>query len=179
MTERNTLAYMKTKTALFIVLAFAALSTASTVYAINNELTEKQSASIVNYCNTIRQDLKNLQRTDARARTYFGAIYETIFSKYLKPLNLRIVDNNLSNSTLLKLQSDFAEARTDFSEDYIEYSKSLEELVSINCRIEPEAFYNKLVSTREKRAMVASDIKAINNLLTSIIRNTELLKGSL
>ena len=177
--ERSTLAYMKTKVIIFVVLTFTALSTASVAYAVNNELTEKQSASIVNYCNTVRQDLKNLQRTDARARTYFGAIYETILSKYLKPLNLRIVDNDLSNTTLLKLQSDFAEARTDFSEDYIKYSKSLEELVSIDCRFEPDLFYKKLVSTREKRATVAYDIKVLNGLLTSIIKSTEQLKESL
>ena len=162
-----------------ITLAIIAMSTTTLVSAVDTKLTEKQSASIVSYCNTVRQDLKNLQRSDARARTYFGSIYETIFSKYLKPLNLRIVNNDLSNSTLLKLQSNFAEARTDFSEDYIKYSKSLEELISIDCRQDPESFYNKFVSTREKRAVVASDIKTINDLLTSIIKNTEQLKESL
>ncbi|MBR5389214.1 hypothetical protein IK146_01500 [Candidatus Saccharibacteria bacterium] len=148
-------------------------------FATDVVITEKQSADISDYCGTIRQNLKNLQRTDARARTYFGAIYETVSSKYLKPLNLRIVNNDLSNATLLKLQSDFAEARMDFSEDYIKYSKSLEELISTDCRIEPIVFYKKLVETREKRAVVASDIKTLNDLLTSVVKNTENLKETL
>ena len=148
-------------------------------FATNAKLNEKQSASITSICNTIRQDLKNLQRTDARARTYFGSIYETISSKYLKPLNIRIVNNDSSNPTLLKLQSDLAEARTTFSEDYIKYSKSLEELVNIDCRVDPTGFYDLYVSTREKRAIVSSDIKALNNILNSVVKSTEKLKESL
>ena len=177
MTERNTWASMKTRTialSLFISVAMSA-----PVFATSIKLTEKQSASIINICSTVRQDLKNLQRTDARARTYFGSIYETISSKYLKPLNIRIVNNDLSNSTLLKLQSDFAEARTNFSEDYIKYSKALEELVDTDCRTEPDVFYDRFVNTREKRAIVSSDVKVLNSILTSIIKNTEKLKESL
>ena len=171
MKNRNTL--------LLAAIILAALCVAAPVFAIDIVITEKQSSNISDYCGSIRQNLKNLQRTDARARTYFGAIYETVSSKYLKPLNLRIVNNDLSNATLLKLQSDFAEARTDFTEDYIKYSKSLEELISIDCRIEPAVFYKKLTDTREKRAVVASDIKTLNNLLTSVVKTTENFKETL
>lgn len=171
---------MKNKLLLLISVAILTVTAiAIPARAIDIELSDKQSASIVNSCSTINQNLKNLQRSDARARTYFGSIYETISSKYLKPLNIRIVNNDLSNSALLKLQSDFAEARTKFSDDYIKYSKALEELISIDCRIEPRIFYQKLLDTRNRRATVAKDIRSISNLFTSIVKNTEKLKESL
>ena len=162
-----------------IVAVLIIVFLAAPISAIDIELSDKQSANISNSCSTIHQNLKNLQRADARARTYFGSIYETISSKYLKPLNLRIVNNDMSNSTLLKLQSEFAEARTKFSDDYIKYSKSLEELISIDCQVEPKIFYQKLLDTRSKRTTVAKDIRAISNLLSSIVKNTEKLKETL
>ncbi|MBR3319293.1 hypothetical protein IKG06_02170 [Candidatus Saccharibacteria bacterium] len=164
---------------IIVALIAVALLVVPVSAAIDIELSDKQSADISNSCNTIHQNLKNLQRADARARTYFGSIYETISSKYLKPLNLRIVDNDIPNSTLLKLQSEFAEARTKFSDDYIKYSKALEELISIDCQIEPKNFYQKLLDTRSKRTTVAKDIGSISNLLTSIVKNTEKLKETI
>lgn len=171
---------MKNKFTLAIIaFVIATLSTTALAFAADAKPTEKQVSGISNHCGAIHQNLKDLQRTDARTRTYFGAIYETASSKYLKPLNLRIVNNDMSNANLLKLQSDFAEARTAFSEDYIKYSKSLEGLISIDCRLEPTEFYEKLISTREKRAIVASDVKKLNDLLSSIVKSAELFKESL
>ncbi|MBR3594730.1 hypothetical protein IKL45_00625 [Candidatus Saccharibacteria bacterium] len=138
-----------------------------------------QSAKISTNCSSIRQNLKNLQRSDSRARTYFGAIYETFSSKYLKPLNLRLVNNDISSSDLVKLQTAFATARTNFSEDFIDYSKALEDLIATDCRLEPEVFYEKLVKTREKRALVAKDIKELNSHLTGSVKKVEVLKEGL
>lgn len=143
------------------------------------KLSEDQSAKISASCSSIRQNLKNLQRSDSRARTYFGAIYETFSSKYLKPLNLRLVNNDISVPDLVKLQTSFATARADFSEDFISYSKALESLIATDCRLEPEVFYQKLIQTREKRAVVAKDVKTLNDYLTGSVKKVETLKGSL
>ena len=143
------------------------------------KLSTDQSAKISANCSSIRQNLKNLQRSDSRARTYFGAIYETFSSKYLKPLNLRLVNNDISNPELVKLQTFFATARSNFSEDFIDYSKTLEELISIDCRLEPEIFYQKLVDARKKRALVAEDVETLNNYLVNSVKKVETLKESL
>ncbi|MBQ1528108.1 hypothetical protein IIZ77_00480 [Candidatus Saccharibacteria bacterium] len=166
---------MKTKL-LFTILAFALLAPANTAFAAESKLTKEQSAKLSESCGTIRQNLKNLQRTDSRARTYFGSIYETVSTKYLKSLNLRLVNNDLANSELLNLQASIAAARADFAEDFITYSKSLENLIAIDCRLEPENFYKKLLETRKKRATVAADVKLLNNFLSNIVKNAEKLK---
>lgn len=143
------------------------------------KLTQDQSAAISMNCSSIRQNLKNLQRSDSRARTYFGAIYETFSSKYLKPLNILLVNNDISSPDLVKLQTSFATTRTRFSEDFITYSKALEDLVSTDCRLEPETFYNKLIVTREKRALVAKDVKELNDYLINSVKKVETLKEGL
>ena len=170
---------MKNKLLLFAVLVFAISVPASSAFAAESKLTKEQSAKLSESCGSIRQNLKNLQRTDSRTRTFFGAIYETVSTKYLKPLNLRLVNNDLANSDLLNLQTSIATARSDFSDDFIAYSKSLESLIAIDCRLEPDNFYEKLLETREKRTAVATDVKTLNNLLTDIAKTVEKLKESL
>ena len=171
------------KTKYIIVAACLLLTSLLFVPAFAEEQEIKPSASQVSAikenCSTIRQNLKNLQHTDSRARTYFGAIYETFASKYLKPLNLRLINNDLSSPELSKLQTTFATTRTSFSNDFIDYSKSLEELIVTDCRLEPEIFYQRLVKTRTKRSAVAKDVKTLNKLLVDSIKNVEKLKESL
>ena len=143
------------------------------------KLSSSQRANITENCGSIRQSLKLLQRSDTRARTYFGAIYETASSKYITPLNLRLVKNDLSSVSLINLQTSLSAARANFNADYIDYSKSLEELIAIDCNLEPDQFYQKLVSTREKRAALSGDVKNLNTLLTSSVKAVEVIKENL
>ena len=167
---------MKTKHLIALAILFA-LVPAPLAFAAS--LSEEQSTKISMNCSSIRQNLKNLQRADSRTRTYFGAIYETVANKYLKPLNLRLVNNDLADSSLSKLQISLATARNDFHDDFIVYSKALEELSAIDCRLAPEDFYEKLLDTRKKRAVVAKDTKVLNQLLTEAVKNAERLKENL
>lgn len=160
-------------------LALPAHAEETTGETAKSALSEERRGSISQNCGTIRQSLKRLQYSDSRARTYFGAIYETVASKYITPLNVRLVKNDLSSSSLISLQSKIASARSDFSADFIDYSKSLEELISLDCRLEPDDFYAHLRTTREKRAKVAEDMTVLNDLLVSSVKTAEKLKGDL
>lgn len=144
-----------------------------------SNLSEEKKGLISQNCGTIRQSLKNLQRTDSHARTYFGAIYETVSSKFITPLNLRLVKNNISSTTLMELQTNLASSKSKFSSDFIDYSKSLEELINIDCRLNPNEFYAKLIKTRQKRATVAADLKKLNELVTSSVSASEKIKEKL
>ena len=176
----------------FIIATLLALALVSPVFA--DEPTSSDSASdaqtktklsstkrdnISENCSSIRQSLKLLQRSDARARTYFGAIYETVSSKYITPLNLRLVKNNLSSVSLINIQSAISTARTNFNADYIDYSKSLEELIAIDCRLDPEHFYEQLEKTREKREVLSDDVKTMNTLLVNSVKATEVIKENI
>lgn len=177
---------MKNKLALLLAFFLSLLSVP--VFAEETPLVEaskpkKLSGSQLEHlsqnCGTIRQSLKLLQRSDSHARTYFGAIYETVSSKYLTPLNLRLVKNDISSVSLINAQSSLAATRANFSDDFIDYSKSLEELIAIDCNLEPALFYEKLETTRQKRQLVAEDMETLNIILTNSYKSVEKLKEGL
>ena len=140
------------------------------------KLSEEKRGLISQNCGTIRQSLKNLQRSDSRARIYFGSIYETFSSHYLTPLNLRLVKNDISEVSLINSQATLAKLREKFSTHFIDYSKSLEDLIAHDCRLDPDGFYIKLQSTRAKRTKVAADTTSLNDLLVSSVKSVEKLK---
>lgn len=127
-------------------------------------ITDIQKNTIVDHCDTIKDSLKSLQRVDSRTRVYLGRYYETILTNFITPLNLRLVENNISNSALLDNQTNFAAKRTNFVNDFITYQQALEELVNINCKNEPERFYEKLIVVREKRKAVNKDVTKLRGL---------------
>ena len=54
------------------------------------------------------------------------------------------------------------------------YQKSLEELIAIDCKTEPERFYDRLVSVRKKRKVVEQDVGKLKNIMGE---NVKLVKG--
>ena len=127
-------------------------------------ISEAQKNAIFDHCEAIVDNLKDLQRSDSRARVYLGRYYETVLTKFIMPLNLRLVENNLPGTELINNQNDFNKTRADFVANYVEYQRSLEELVAFDCKAEPEGFYKKLVEVREKRAVVAGETTRLRKL---------------
>lgn len=131
-----------------------------------DKISETQKNVIIDHCDTIKDNLKSLQRADSRTRVYLGRYFETILSNFIIPLNLRLVENNISNNKLMDNQTNFAARRERFNSDFITYQQALEELVNTNCKDEPVKFYEKLKIVREKRQAVNKDVgklKALTN----------------
>lgn len=146
------------------------------VFAADEEvkISETKMNGIINQCETIIHDLKQVQKQDARARVYFGGYYETILTKFITPMNMRLVENNLSTVEFVENQNNYLSARTNFINDYINYQKNLEELITINCKAESAKFYKKLETTRVGREKVSDDIKKMSKLIN---KYSELVKG--
>lgn len=142
-------------------------------------ISEAQKTAISDNCSSIKESLKTTQRVDARTRVYLGGKFETILTKFMTPLNVKLVEKNISNPGLIENQSSFAEARTLFSNDFIRYQQSLEELVGMDCRTEPEAFYNKLLVVRERRKLVGQDVAKLKKLILDNVGLVTELKGKL
>ena len=163
------------KKMLFVLSFVVAILISAPVGAIS-----KTEAKLVSdHCTVIRDNLKTLQKMDARARVYLGSYYEAILSKFITPLNVRLVENNLSNGDLVENQNDFADARALFSSDFIKYQKGLEELVGMNCKDEPEAFYDKLEIVRQKRKIMEQDVLKMREVISRHVRLVNELKGKL
>lgn len=142
-------------------------------------ISEEQEAAIVSRCSTIKEDLKIVQRNDSRARVYLGRYYETILSKFITPLNVRLVENNLSDNDLLVNQDTFVKTRGDFMEDFVNYQKELEGLIAVDCKNEPARFYDVLEKVRKKRKVVADEVKKLSALTTKQVRLVKALREKL
>ncbi len=138
---------------------------------------EGLNTAVSDNCSSIKEKLREVQRDDAKVRVALGSYYETVLTRFITPLNVRLVENNLSNAKLVENQNDFAKTRTVFSDDFINYQKELEELVGMDCFKEPEDFYKKLEKVRQKRKTMNQDVLKMRNLLSGHIKYVnELMK---
>ena len=142
-------------------------------------ISDAQKDTIVTHCDAIRKDLETIRHNDSRARVYLGRYYETIFTKFIIPLNVRLVENNLSTNKLIDNQNNYNKTRENFIIDFIEYQKKLDSLVETDCKNRAEDFYNKLVSVRQKREIVEKDVQKMKALITEHVSLVEGVKGSL
>ena len=144
----------------YVLLALPVLLlTAAPVYAT------EQEDYIADNCTSLKQSLRNLQKSDSATRVHLGTTYQTILNQYLVKLNTRLVRGNLSNPALINLQTDFAAGRTDFSDQFIRYSQELEALIAIDCHQNPAGFYEQLQTTRAARARLAETTEYLNSLV--------------
>lgn len=133
-----------------------------------------QKSVIINRCDILRDDLKKVQRNDSRTRVYLGGYYERVLNKFIMPFNVRLVEGSLSDASFVENQNRFALTKTAFANDFVNYQKGLEELIAIDCKAEPERFYERLVSVRKKRRVVEQDVEKLKGLLGE---NVKLVKG--
>lgn len=149
------------------------------VMAATDGITKEQSEKIVNRCIAIKGDLVDLQHRDARAWDHLSHYYEKVLISYITPLNVALISNGISNIELVENQSVFTEFKTKFTSDYVAYQKSLEKLVAIDCKSEPEVFYKKLGDTRLGRKKVADDVTKLRGLMATQVTLVEGLKENL
>lgn len=139
----------------------------------------QQSDAIVQNCNQIKQSLIKLQHADSRTRTYLGSAYEAISGRFITPLNLRLIRNNIPSAELFRIQNDFVAAQADFRNKYVDYMRELESLIAADCSAHPEDFYNLLTSVRNKREELRLSTKKISDLASEQYKTVEELKEAL
>jgi len=142
-------------------------------------ISEEQKGAIVQNCASIKQSLRTLQRTDARSRSYLGSAYETILSKFIAPLNLRLINTNQPNANLTTIHSSIIDTRKNFITEYTTYSQALEDLAASDCYNHPEEFYDKLQDTKKKRANVSTTTTNRRNLLSEYLTGVRKLKSTM
>ena len=144
------------KKSLAVILSVLVAAMPTNIFAA--ELSEEQIGMIRTNCASIKLQLKNVQKNDAKSRVHLGAQFETISSSLMMNLNLRLIKNNMPTSDISSQQAEFSTERERFKSDYITYAKELDNLISINCHEKPEEFYNRLSDVRTKRQIVADDV---------------------
>jgi predicted nucleic acid-binding Zn-ribbon protein len=140
---------MKLKVFSSFLLSFAIV--AFSVGDVFAEISQTTLDSVSQNCSSIKLQLQRTQKEDSRLRVHLGSQYETISTNLMQNLNIRLVRNNLSNPNLAEQQIQFASERDRFKEEFTAYSQELDKLIKIDCRNEPQKFYEKLQTVRAKR----------------------------
>ncbi len=143
------------------------------------EPSDTQAALISQNCNSIKIQLQQLQRADAKSRVHIGAQYETISSNLMLNLSIRLAKNDLASATIATEQSKFANERKVFKDRYIEYSQTMEKLIAVDCKESPRDFYSQLKVAQAKRAEVDKSIKRLNEIVSEHRKTVKTIQSGL
>lgn len=149
------------------------------VFAEEEKLSEEKLGAISQYCETTRQTLKSIQKSDTKVRTSLGPTFERLQTKFITPLNVSLVNQNFSVPEFIAAQAEFANLKSSFNKNFTSYSLSLDELISTDCKNNPESFYEKLKVVRAKRETLYYDIISIKEILEDYKGHVLNLKESL
>ena len=142
-------------------------------------ISDEQKATIVKYCDDVKSELRLVQRDDAKSRVHLGTYYDKIMSNYVTPLNVKLVENNLSNAGFIDNQNDLAKTKNTFANDFTKYQQMLEELVAMDCKNEPEKFYDELIDVRQRRKTMEQDVLKMRRLISEHISLVENVRSKL
>ena len=152
----------------------------STAFAIEHiELDDDRLGAVSQNCASTKVRLQRIQKDDARNRIHLGAQYESIATKLMLNLNLRLVKNNLADADIAEQQTTFASERERFKKDYIGYSQEFENLLKINCKTNTADFYYQLEIVRAKRNDVYYSMGRLREIITNHRESVVNLRESL
>ena len=160
-------------------LAFSVSNSISSAAVDASSSSGNTTSNSSQLCDSARQSLKTVQKSDSYARSYLGHSYGLILTNYIVPMNLRLTVLNRPDAALSSLQSDFVSARTKFNNDYVAYSRSLEELLLVNCDSDLEKFIHSLKKVRENRSVVENDTILLDSLAKNYLKSAKSLEASL
>lgn len=146
-----------------LLAAVIVVFSSSTATAI--KLDENRIGAISQNCSIIRERLRRIEKAGAKSRVYLGTQYESVYSGLMSNFSLRLMRNGIANQDIADQQAAFDSERARFRNDFISYSQELQTLISMDCRNEPEKFYQQLEVTREKRANIAESINRLNEII--------------
>lgn len=162
-----------------LIIFCAALTAAMPTNLFAVELTEEQIGNISSNCSSIKLQLQNVQRIDAKSRVHLGAQFEAIANSLMMNLNLRLVKNNKASGEIAAQQAEFSSVRERFKRDYIEYQKELETLIAINCKDDPYRFYEQLEYVRARRDDMGWSINRLREIADEHRQSVQKLKEEL
>jgi hypothetical protein len=117
------------------------------------------------HCVENQATLNRLHQTDAFLRNNRGNLYRTISDKLMVPLNRRLASNQLDGGALLTIASNYKTEYDTFYRTYIEYDNALADVLKIDCKKEPVAFYTQLTEAREKRLKLSESNQRLKDFV--------------
>ncbi|MBH1980642.1 hypothetical protein I8H83_03090 [Candidatus Saccharibacteria bacterium] len=153
----------------FIVASLVAAPVSHAVSSEQGQLKPDDSSlySLVTMdCLEVKFKLNDVHRRDKLARVTLGQGYDNASTNLMGRLNSRIVENKLDGGGLIKIAADFEKSLQKFRSDYTKYDEALVTLIKADCQSQMQTYYVNLQTTKELRATVYGDVKALDDLMT-------------
>lgn len=144
---------------------FIGIIAISQVVQAQTTLPEEHIQRIRQNCVTAQTALNQLHASDALLRVNRGKLYENISTKLMAPLNSRIALNREEGLRLAATTLEYDRQIDIFRSDYINYERSMSNILEINCVDKPVEFYEGVQSTREMRQRLHGDTETLTMLL--------------
>lgn len=149
----------------FILIFVSALTFTFSASAQNTLISQDQTDAIVNNCATLKVTLNQLHSNDALVRVNAGQTYESILSRLMKRFNDRVSYNNIDNSELESIASNFEKTLNLFRSNYLVYEQQLSLVMNIDCSVSAQTFYDAITLARSYRTKVNEDVINLNSLM--------------
>ena len=149
-----------------LALVSAVVLTATMVNPVSAKtLGEEQKGLISANCSSIKMQLKTVEKYGSKSRQHLGAQYESVLTNLIMNLNLRLVKNNRASSEIAEQQNRLSSERETFKRSFTEYSRELESLKNSDCKSDPQQFYDKLRTVRDKRNEISDSMQRIREII--------------
>jgi hypothetical protein len=150
----------------FSAIVVAIILVASAVNPVSAKtLGEEQAGLISTNCASIKLQLQTVEKYGSKSRQHLGAQYESILTNLIMNLNLRLVKNNRASAEITEQQSKLSSERENFKSRFTDYSRDLESLKNMDCKSDPQAFYDKLRTVRDKRNEISNSMQRIREIV--------------
>lgn len=116
-------------------------------------MTDVHIERIRSNCVEAQTTLRQLHASDALLRVNRGQLYESILTKLMTPMNIRIGANQLDNKDLVFIASQYDQQLASFRLKYQQYEEAMSKTLKLNCTNQPVAFYDSVTDTRNKRKL--------------------------
>ncbi len=127
----------------------------------SNPLTSAQLALVRTNCSTAQTSLDRIRKNDTLSRVYLGQEYETISYNFMAPMNNRVAATRLDGTKLTKTTASFGERLDNFHSTYLQYTQTMNDLITMKCADHPQEFYDKTITAYNGRVALK---KAIDEL---------------
>lgn len=129
-------------------------------------------------CISIKAKLEHIYINETPIRINYGQAYEDLLNKVITPANTRLVANGYAGGEIVNLSAEFSQDLERFRLAYQKYQQQLKLVKQLDCRNQPEKFYQQLVKLREERQQINQKIVDLNSELERYLREFNQLTKS-
>lgn len=157
----------------------ASLVMSAHVEAQEAELSPEHRSHIVANCATIKSTLTRIHTNDGPTYVNRNQTYFSISDKLIARFNGRLALSSYDMTQFSRLARDYNAALSSFRIIFGRYDDSMKDLLKIDCKKQPQEFYDAVLAARERRNELHEAVARINTMIDQYGQAVTALDGEL